>query len=108
MSPILVPTLAELGIELSRAMGVEQAALARWHQIRDAGATPDEAACDEAYRVISDLTDQIAAIPAASLADLRVKALAMDWHNRTVEAPEDFWQHLGAQLVAGLLDERIA
>lgn len=112
MSPILVPTLAELGIELGKAMAIEKEAHRAWHVLYDAGRglgiTPESDACDAAYLVVSDLTDQIAAIPAASLADLRVKAMAMEWHNRTIEKPDDFWTRLGAQIVDGLLDERIA
>lgn len=112
MSPILVPTLTELGVELSRAIAVENVAHARWLPLYEAGKamanSPEDDACQAASGAISDLTDQIAVIPAVSLADLQVKAMAMDWHNRTIEKPEDFWTLLGAQLVAGLLDERIA
>lgn len=111
MSPILVPTLAELGIELGKAIAVENAAHARWLPLYEAGNamanSPEDHACQTAYAAASDLTDQIAAIPAVSLADLRVKALAMDWHNRTIEKPDDFWSSLGAQIVAGLLDQRV-
>lgn len=112
MTPILVPTLAELGIELGKAMAAEDAAYQAWLPQYHAGnGTADTAESKEADRtsdVVSGIIDQIAALPAASLADLRVKAMAMDWHNRKVETPHDFWTRLGAQLVAGLLDERIA
>lgn len=112
MSPILVPTLAELGIELDRAVAVETEAHRAWlalHQSgREAKRSPEAAACDAASEAVSDLIDQIAGIPAATIADLRVKAMAMEWHNRTVEAPDDFWTRLGAQIVDGLLDSSVA
>lgn len=111
MATILVPTLVELGIELGKAIAVENAAHAQWLRFYQAGRvmanSPEDDACQAAYDAISDLTDQIAAIPAVSLADLRVKAMAMDWHNRTIEKPDDFWSCLSAQIVAGILDPRV-
>lgn len=112
MNPILVPTLSELGVELQRAMAIEAAAHQAWRALYDAGNhsndLPELDAVERAGEAIYDIIEQIAAMPAASLADLRVKAIAMDWHNRMVETPEAFWEKLGAELVAGLLDERLA
>ena len=109
MSPILVPTLSELAVELAKAIDIDDAILARWHALQHAGADAAalEAESHASYIVVSELTDQIAALPIASIADLRVKAMAMDWYNRTIEPPADFWTQLGAQIVAGLLDQRV-
>lgn len=109
MSPILVPTLAELGIELQRA----RAAYARAVADEDAGRIPSspDGASDTAAESIALLRSQIAEIPAASLADLRVKAAALSYWLEGSSLYDPRWANeetLSAQLVAGLLDERIA
>ena len=115
MAPILVPTLTELGIEFDHAYGLERAALTAAAEA-DADASkgePLEVAYEQAVAFTSSIIDQIAIVPAASLSGLRVKARALDWYHRTVEGPSfgkgqcpD--ERLAQQIVAGLLDERIA
>lgn len=100
MTPILVPTLAELGIELQRAEGV-RAALDSTGKVYDA-----------ALMHCWSILDQIAELPAASIADLRIKARAFDWSAQLLEGepyhnPSDGEEKIMRQLVAGLLDERI-
>lgn len=100
MTPILVPTLAELGIELQRAEGV-RAALDSTDKVYDA-----------ALMHCWSILDQIAELPAASIADLRIKARAFDWSAQLLEGepyhnPSDGEEKIMRQLVAGLLDERI-
>lgn len=112
MSPILVPTLAELRVELDR---LQTKSAQAWTSIRgEFGSIEHDASCDRAVAAsaaVDDTVEAIAALPAASLADLRVKAYALDFLDRTCEpfeyvATTDLT--LIRQLIAGLLDERIA
>jgi hypothetical protein len=57
------------------------------------------------YKAGSNLAEQIAAITAVSLADLRVKALSMDWHNRTIGMPDWDRSSWPASWMRGLPDE---
>ena len=111
MSPILVPTLAELRTELDRLDAIR----------RDLSVKTDAAPTDEAVQAVYDTAtdacwrtvDAIADIPAASLADLRVKSYALDWSARLLDGepyhnPCAGEEKILRQLVAGLLDERIA
>ena len=96
-NPILVPTLAELAIELGRA-DANRAAL------------ESDPGYDAALLHCWSVLDQIAELPAASLADLRIKARAFDWSARLLDDepyhnPSDGEQKIMRQLVAGLLDE---
>lgn len=111
MSPILVPTLAELRTELARLDHIRALASAQQD------ANPDDKALDEAWDVATDACwgalDQIAALPASSLADLRVKAYAFNWSAELLDGepfhnPTNSEEQIMRQLVAGLLDERIA
>lgn len=101
MNPILVPTLAELRIELDRANAV-RLAVPRGH----------EAAYEAALTCCWAIIDEIAELPASCLADLRVKAYAVDWSARVLEDepfgnPSEGERKMFQQLVAGLLDERL-
>jgi len=111
VTPILVPTLSELGVEFVRAYGLERVALTAAADADARKGDPLEVAYEQAVAFTSSIIDQIAAMPAASLSDLRVKARALDWYHQTVEGP-DFGRYpderLVQHLVAGLLDERIA
>ena len=102
-------TLAELGAEFDLAYAVERASLAYTTMHRsDLRADPVNAVYQAAVSVTSDIIDRIAATPATSLADLRVKARALRWYHETVEGPEHGThtsEALAAQLVAGLLSE---
>ncbi len=111
MNPILVPTLAELRVELDRAEGIRAAIAAKM----DDQPETDEltAKRDQAEAACFSLLNQIAAISAASLADLRVKAHAFNWSARLLDDepyrnPTDGEVQIMRQLVIGLLDERIA
>lgn len=100
MSPILVPTLAELWIELGRAEAIRAAT---------STATDDyEPALKQCWHIL----DQITELPSASIADLRIKARAFDWSARLIgdesyNNPSDGEEKIMRQLVAGLIDERI-
>lgn len=111
MTPILVPTLAELWIELGRADS-ERVALSAQND-----ANPDDDSVQKAWEQKADhcwaILDQMAELPAASIADLRIKARAFDWSARVLNGepyhnPSDGEEKIMRQLVAGLLDERIA
>lgn len=104
MSPTLVPTLAELRDELDRLDAVRRAAEQR---------NADDGAYEAALTACQHILDQIAAIPAASLADLRIKAYAFNWSanlldDEPYENPSDGEMLIMRQLVAGLLDEGVA
>jgi hypothetical protein len=73
MNLILVPTLAELQVELDRADGARRSVL------------HDEKAYQAAVTQCWQVLDQIAGMPAACLADLRVKAYAFDWSARLLD-----------------------
>lgn len=112
MNPILVPTLAELGIEFDRAYAAERVALTAAADSDASRGDPLEIAYEQAVGLTSSIIDQIAAIPAASIADLRVKAKALDWYHQTVEGP-NFGKGpcpgelLAQQLVAGLSSDEV-
>ncbi|WP_108462263.1 hypothetical protein [Devosia naphthalenivorans] len=111
MSPILVPTLAELRVELDRLDGQRRAASARNNA--DPNDRALETAWNDAATACWHVLDQIAALPASSIADLRVKAYAFDWSARLLDGesyynPSDGEEAILRQLVSGLLDERIA
>lgn len=111
MSPILVPTLSELRVELDRLEAVRATASAA-HD-----ANPEGEGLEQAWEATTDacwhVLDQIAALPAASLDDLRVKAHAFNWsasllNGEPYHNPTDEEEQILRQIVAGLLDERIA
>ena len=109
MSPILVPTLAELGIELERAL----AALALAVEVESANPEMGHANCasDQFAELVGHLSSEITALPAASIADLRVKARALSYWQAGSRIDDQRWPNeeaLSRQLVAGLLDERIS
>jgi hypothetical protein len=111
MSPILVPTLAELRTELDRLDAIRRTLSAQTDAAPDdkAAAAAWDAATDACWRTL----DAIAEIPAASLPDLRVKAYGLAWSARLLDG-EPYYnpcpgeEKILRQLVAGLLDERIA
>lgn len=113
MNPILVPTLAELRIEIDRVHGEAEAT---YYSIRDDMPAGQQEALGQKWEALADQRDQtlaaMAALPAASVADLRAKAYALALMDRitegeVVESPSDDEAKLMRQLIAGLLDERI-
>ncbi len=111
MSPILTPAIVELRAELERADAERSAIWAK------ADANPHDDVIQKAYNEALlyswKVLDQIAEIHAASLADLKVKAWAMDWSAKLLDDepyhnPSDGEEKIMRQLVAGLLDERIS
>lgn len=111
MSPILVPTLSELRVELDRLDAERIKASAT------SDADPTDRTLNKAWELSIDacwaVLDQIAATPAASLADLRVKAHAFNWSATLLDGepyhnPSGGEEQIMRQLVAGLLDERFA
>ena len=111
LSPILVPTLAELSDELERAIAAltdAEAAL----DAREAAtgvAVPKGDAMDNAYNeacsACSDLVCEIANQPAQNANDLRVKARALEWHVfPDGQEPSIFDERLAFQIVRALLD----
>lgn len=104
MSPTLAPTLPELRDELDR-LNAERA------RIENGDCDGDE--YDRALKACWHVLDQIAAIAAVSIADLRVKAYAFNWSaelmdDEPYENPSDGETLIMRQLVAGLLEEEIA
>jgi hypothetical protein len=100
-APILVPTLNELRVELDRV-----------DSIRSALSVESED-YDAALSACWSLLDQIAELPAWTLADLRVKAYAFDWSARLLQDepyrnPSSGEEKIMKQIVSGLLDERIS
>lgn len=107
MSPILVPTLAELDIELGKAKARYDAVTVRWN----AGERSDE--MDELLNHTADecidIASAIAALPAASLEHLRIKARALTFGGSYLDVDNPVnYERLIAQILTGLLDERIA
>lgn len=109
MNPVLVPTLAELDIELNRTMAALDAAASAHH------AQPDHSACQDAVAHAAleafEVVTQIIHLRAASISDLRVKAKALA--QLFVAVPDSRpvgieQRRLCQQIIDGLLDERIA
>lgn len=106
----------------SATLAALKAALDQAGRGRDAAQAACDAApqSDEVHSVFDGaisrfwgIIDQIAAVTPSSLADLRVKAYALDWAARLTDdepyhSPSDGETLILKQLVAGLLDERIA
>lgn len=112
MNPTLVPTLAELHIELQRATAAQTKASRNLELARIEGAVT--AVFEEAlHRTETDantIAHQIAAIKAASLADIRVQAFALGWLQGKPDGSElpMCERRLATQIVEGLLNEEIA
>lgn len=108
MSLTLVPTLAELDIELKRTVAAFDAA-ASAHRAQPGDSDCQDAATYAALEAFEVVT-QITHLPAASIPDLRVKAKALA---QLVSAVPDSRKvgieqcHLCQQIIDGLLDERI-
>jgi hypothetical protein len=108
MTPVLVPTLAELDIELHRTVAAFDAAASAHHaQPNDSNYQDAVAhAALEAFEVVT----QIIHLRAASIPDLRVKARALAQLFTAVpdSRPEGIEQRgLCQQIIDGLMDERI-
>lgn len=112
MSPILVPTLSELQIELEKSIAVQIKAFDsyEWAVLEGAVLPVFEDAVQAAANATGTLVSQITTMPASSLADMRVKAFALNWLHAKVGGVERFrCEHrLAEQIVAGLLDGVIA
>lgn len=108
MTPTLVPTLAELDIELNRTVAAFDAAAS------DHNAQPDDGNCRDAVAHAAleafEVVTQITHLRAASISDLRVKAKALAQLFTAVpdSRPVGIEQRrLCQQIIDGLLDERI-
>ena len=109
MSPPLVPTLAELDIELQHALAALNEALVA--EEADPSLAVANGASDQAASRIYDLSAQIEALPAFSMEGLRAKARALAYWQAGSTLETERWSNeesLSRQIVAGLLDERIA
>ena len=103
VAPILVPTLAELRIELERAMGLATVAERRC----EVGPSPEnDTAFAQAQATISGLLGEIAALPAMTPADVQAKALALSCLLGTPDSPEAAYtdNRLARQIVTALLN----
>lgn len=111
MTPMLVPTLAELACELDQAVAS--------YKIIDAAMTEREAVTglavpkgdpmDDAFNAACDrcsgLVLEIANLPAQTAHDLRTKARALEWHAFSDgQEPATYDERLAFQLVRALLD----
>lgn len=106
MSPILVPTVSELGIELQKAIGIYNAAVTAYEA--DPVNTKVEA-ITFAAGATNDLVGEIIALPVYSLPDLRVKATAFAWLHVVPEGVMKGQKtRLVHQVMDALLDERVA
>jgi hypothetical protein len=112
MNPTLVPTLAELHIELQRAIAAHANVTRNLDLARLEGAVTAvfEDALQRFETEADNIAHQIAVIDAASLADIRVHAYALAWLHAK---PDGFElpmceRRLATQLVAGLMNEEIA
>ncbi|UXN74473.1 hypothetical protein N8D56_04850 [Devosia sp. A8/3-2] len=113
MSRILVPTLSELRVELDQARAALLAADAECDRVSGTAEQEADAVYSARSNVFWELVRQISAQPAASLADLRVKAHALqqageltDWE--MFNSPTVSEAALIRQLIVGVADERIA
>ena len=108
MSPLLVPTLAELDVELNRTVAVFNAASSAHHTQPDDGNRQDEVAhaALKAFEVVTEIIH----LTAASIPHLRVKAKALRHlfnavpESRSVGIEQ---RRLCQQIIEGLLDDRI-
>ena len=112
MNPTLVPTLAELQVELQRIIAVHAKATDNLEFARLEGAVSGvfEDAVQRLETEANNIVHQIAMINAASLADIRVHAYALAWLHAK---PDGFElpmceRRLATQLVVGLMNEGIA
>lgn len=104
MTPILVPTLAQLSIELSIAKARYDDINRRWN----AGEEGLNDLLDETSDECVDIAEAIAELPATSLADLRIKARALTFGGSYLDEKGQVTEdRLIAQIMSGLLDERI-
>ena len=108
MTPILIPTLAELDIELNRTVAAFDAAARAHHAQLHDGNSQDEVAhaALEAFEVVTQIID----LPAASISDLRVKAKALAQLFAAVPDSQPVGieqRRLCQQIIDVLLDERI-
>lgn len=99
MTPLFVPTLTELEIKLQLAE-------------TSRAVSEDNPNYEAALMNCWSILDQIADLPARTLADLRIKARTFDWSAQLLEGepyrnPSDGEVKIMRQLVAGLMDERI-
>lgn len=111
MATTPTPALAELRQELDR-LDIIRADISA----RNAASPNDEALWAELDKLSTaclSILDQVAACPATTLSDLRIKAHVFNWSANLVDgesytSPTDGEEQIMRQLVAGLLDERIA
>lgn len=108
MTTVLIPTLAELDIELNRTVAAFDAA-ARAHGDRPADNNCQDEVAHAALEAFEVVT-QIINLPAASIPDLRVKAKALAQLFAAVPDSQPVGieqRRLCQQIIEGLLDERI-
>ena len=111
MNPTPVPTLAELHIELQRAIAAQTKAgrNLEFARIESAVTAVFEEAMERTETAANSIAHQIAVINAASLADIRVQAFALAWLQAKPDGSElpMCERQLAAQIVTGLLNEEI-
>lgn len=102
MSPILVPTLDELGVEFERVSALYRAACAACAAEPESKAADD--AADAASSQLVDLCAHIAALPAQTHQHLRIKAMALSVTFPDGVEPATTDERLAFQLARALLD----
>jgi hypothetical protein len=103
MTPILVPTLDELAVEFERCAAIYRAADVA------SRAEPDslerDVTADAACSVMVTICEQIAGLPAQTMAHVRLKARALDWYEfLDGKEPTSPDARLAYQLVRAILD----
>lgn len=103
MTPILVPTLDELAVEFERASAAERAANALC--VASGEGRAEGFAYDEACSALGEVCQQIAELPAQTMAHVRLKARALAWQSfPDGQEPAPVDERLAFQLVRALVD----